>query len=137
MTKILLRLFFRLTVVNDFVLMNSARENIRTKPIRVEAEVNALEEWLDSEWYFSELLAHDTRSDALDLEAFIEDKGICVHPKAWIGYAYCHLWPFLAYPYENSPGIHSWREGKRIIQSIRMIPILSMSIAAAEDSIYS
>lgn len=129
-TTHLLKMFFRVTVVNDFSILNSLRYILS-----IPAGSDDVERMRHTEC-FLQLIQHETRYDALLLEAFLEDKGLCTYPRAWIGYAYTELWPFLVYPtVEASPGIHAWREGKRIIQHVTMAPL--MTFPMVEDDIYS
>jgi len=129
LTTHLLNMFFHLNVLNDFSILNTLRYILS-----IPAGSDDVERMRHTEC-FLQLIQYDTRYDALLLEAFLEDKGLVKYPRAWIGYAYTELWPFLVYPsLEASPGIHSWREGKRVIQQVHLVPLMTFPLA---EDLYS
>ena len=141
LTKKILHMFFVLTVESHFTILRTQVRildelyEVEYKEIRVEEESLDMErEHLHSEMYYAELLQHDTQHDIYEIEALLEDNAICKYTRGWIGFLYKELWPFISFPRgEYAPGVYPWKEGKRILHMIEMVPIVSISI----DELYS
>ena len=141
-TKGLLTMFNALTVVNDFTILHNIqfkRLSLMTEHIyagtRVfEEDLNLYDERSDSTLYYDELEEQTTYHGLAEVEAILEDNVICTYPKAWIGYVYKTLWPFLTVGGEIPPGISAWKEGKRTVNLVQRIPLLSRPLC---DDLYS
>ena len=142
LTRKILHMFFVLTMESHFTILQSRVRildnvyQIEYKEIRIEEGcLNMEKERLHSEMYYDELLQHDTQHDIYEIEALLEDNAICKYTRGWIGFLYKELWPFISFPTgEYAPGVYAWKQGKRIMHMVEMIPIASISLV---DDIYS
>lgn len=132
LTKGLLTMFYAITIVNDFTILHNIQlrrkmiaEHIYAGTHMFEDELNQCDERHDSESYYDELTQHSTAHGLYEVEAILEDKVLCSYRKAWIGYAYKSLWPFLTVGAEVPPGVHAWKGGKRTVYIPLRIPLVS------------
>lgn len=143
LTKGFLTMFYAFTVVSDFTVLHNINmrristplEELHSGKSMYEEDVNQFEERSDSELYYEELTQHDTCHGLYEVEALLEDNIICAYPRAWIGYVYKNLWPFLSVGGELPPGINAWANGKRTVRLMRRLPLISQP--ADIDELYS
>lgn len=142
LTKHLLKMFFTITIIIDFVIIDRTRFSITERGDSYEEMLDIDKERYESECYYEELIntEYTTHHEVYAIEAILEDNCICKHPKAWIGHVFKELWPFLSGAPVSvigvSPGIYPWKNGKRIIPKIDMIPIISRRLFE-DDDLYS